>query len=1034
MSKSDKNAKKWSHYKKKKDPEKKSAAVTTEVVKSAVPQMKKTEKLSSKAIGLKSVIVADGRVVVTSFADSKTIGDYKCANIEKITDTKGNEIKSTPRMFTTDVDEKNVTIRKRNPVAEIEKVPHVLDNPAANKNIGRDYVGIKGALEKEFFGKEFSCDNLHVQIAYNIIDIKKILSTYVGNVINIFYNINRYDNDNTDAAETDIIGMLHAGKSYDQWKEECGKNEAGDKQRATLRAVKMLLCGTTAYYKNFGTVFLPFRAQAQEVARNVDKVINEQKFAFEHNYNILRMLSLLRQITTHGVVRTDEEKTFAESALFCLDNVLSSPSMKPLKTILDRLYGHSVNMLNKGFCTNSVNNLEIISQIYRRQPKDALVRLYYRLVMLKDELNLGVNVKHLRELIVERKYSEVLDKEYDLFRDGNSVLTYRSKLYTVMNFILFKALLDDDEKHKDDGTGLRERMVAELRVCAKDEERKEAVYKKYAEELWGIVGDLFEDCKNEFERQKELRFKVPAESQIPDLVGKIVGESDFVLSAKGTDYFVKMLYLLCKFLDGKEINELLCAMINKFDNIRDLIETAEQSGLDVSFSEAYAMFENSRKIGRDLRVVKNIAAKEFAAIKRDKAKPQEGDHTYVEKQYLDALAFLGKDIVCSTLNAHGEPEWTEDYKQFRRVFFETERRDAHGGIKFIGKDPVMNHQVRNFVLNNVLKSKWYFYVVKYNSPAKCRKLMQNETLLRLVLDDLPDSLVRRYYKTVTAREILDVQQAKEELVKRLLELSADGVLKGIAGMSESDFKDQSANTDKERKKAIIQLYLMVAYQITKNLVKINTRFNIAFSVYERDYFLKTGKKMPKVATDEIWLHLTEEYIAADEKIYAEWKKNADAVLAKNLPAAERNPALRANDKLLKGTHFKTKWIFRLKNNLDELKAGNFTVLLRFRNWVAHLNVVNQAADLVEGVKADSFYGVYCYCLQKLLLSALNDSKAAAEILNDVKKTGKYCKDLMWLINLPFAYNLARYKNLSNEYLFNERDGKAVPEKAGTEKA
>ena len=96
MSKSDKNAKKWSHYKKKKVPEKKSAAVTTEVVKSAVPQMKKTEKLSSKAIGLKSVIVADGRVVVTSFADSKTIGDYKCANIEKITDTKGNEIKSTP--------------------------------------------------------------------------------------------------------------------------------------------------------------------------------------------------------------------------------------------------------------------------------------------------------------------------------------------------------------------------------------------------------------------------------------------------------------------------------------------------------------------------------------------------------------------------------------------------------------------------------------------------------------------------------------------------------------------------------------------------------------------------------------------------------------------------------------------------------------------------------------------------------------------------------------------------------------------------
>ena len=123
--------------------------------------VKKTRR--TKEIGLKTIIVANERVVVASFANSKTIGEYQCANIEKITDLQGTEqIGGTPRMFDTKVDPCKVSLVKRAPVENDGVKRVVLDNPAANSDIGRDYVGIKGALEREFFGKEFSGDNLHV--------------------------------------------------------------------------------------------------------------------------------------------------------------------------------------------------------------------------------------------------------------------------------------------------------------------------------------------------------------------------------------------------------------------------------------------------------------------------------------------------------------------------------------------------------------------------------------------------------------------------------------------------------------------------------------------------------------------------------------------------------------------------------------------------------------------------------------------------------------------------------------------------------
>ena len=1002
--------------------------------------VKKTRR--TKEIGLKTIIVANERVVVASFANSKTIGEYQCANIEKITDLQGTEqIGGTPRMFDTKVDPCKVSLVKRAPVENDGVKRVVLDNPAANSDIGRDYVGIKGALEREFFGKEFSGDNLHVQIAYNVIDIKKILGTYVNNVINIFYNLNRSDDDGDRESYDDLIGTLYVYKTIQQQEKraekDCARNKPGTMKR--LIKVKDLLVNTSSYYKYFGTLFKPVTEDDSLKSDNVS-----------HNYNVLRVLSLLRQLCVHSTANNDgdEEFNLSERQLFNLEKVFADENMRPLKTLVHDVYAQSKRTLLQGFVETSKNNLYILTKVFAREPRKQIIESYYRMVMRTDELNMGVNVKHLREIMLKEKLIELLDSSYDVANYDDRLVTYRSKMYLLFNYILFRTLIDHDD--------VRVSMVAQLRANPKDEVRKEAIYGEYADKLWALCGSDIKNCVRILEEEKEAKFENKIEGS--EIAAAVLGNPNTSIS--GNKYaFIELLFMLCKFLDGKEINELLSALINKFNNIGDLMEMARGSDkIKIGFVPDYAMLNDCRGISEELYILKNIAGKEFRAIKKKKATDMyydelseqvDYDDEYTESLYRDALALLGMNIVRSR-DKNGEIVLTDEYKAFKSLFFEQRVLNKYGEYKCdtSGKF-VIDHRVRNFVFNNVMRSKWFFYVIKYNSPVEVRKLMQNEALVRLVLDALPASLVDRYYKSVSresARTAGTYEEKKKALLDMLNNMSAKGIIDAISGMSADTYREQNIESDKEKYKALIQLYLMIAYQITKNLVKVNTRFNIAFSALERDFLLRYDDDAPddeedvdfRRLTDEQMLRITLKYLADDKKIYEKWRDKSREIIALGLPREERNRLLRANERLRKEIHFSKKWQQHLNADLDELRRLNrcgekkrsACVLKNYRNVVAHLNVVSKAAKLAQGVKADSFYGVYCFCLQKLLLQdTKSQGSARAELLlKRLNETGTYLRDLMWNIDLPFAYNLARYKNLSNEDLFNERDARVIPAK------
>lgn len=197
------------------------------------PEKKQIKQATlTKRMGLKSTLVFDNKITVTSFANLSN-SEKASAHIEKRTDFWGKTIMQDEKMFRTDVEKQQIYIEKEFPDENNKIITQtaMFENPAL-RNCGKDYIGMKNSVEKVMFGKEFPNDNLHIQIAYNILDIKKIICPYINNVVNIFYNLGR-------------------GKLKDDKNDLLG-NKIGLKSE---EKIEDLLINSSAYFVYFGDVF-----------------------------------------------------------------------------------------------------------------------------------------------------------------------------------------------------------------------------------------------------------------------------------------------------------------------------------------------------------------------------------------------------------------------------------------------------------------------------------------------------------------------------------------------------------------------------------------------------------------------------------------------------------------------------------------------------------------------------------------------------------------------------------------------------------
>lgn len=521
------------------------------------------KKSSVKAAGMKSILVSENKMYITSFGKGNSaVLEYEVDN----NDYNKTQLssKDSSNIELRGVNEVNITFSSKHGFGSGVEIN--TSNPTHRSGesspVRWDMLGLKSELEKRFFGKTFD-DNIHIQLIYNILDIEKILAVYVTNIV---YALNNMLGIKKSESHDDFMGYLSAKNTYDVFTNPNGSTLSDDKKkniRKSLRKFNDLLKTKRLGY--FGL----------EEPKTKDTRVSQ---AYKKRvYHMLAIVGQIRQSVFH-----DKSSKLHED-LYSFIDIIDSEYRETLDYLVDERF----DSINKGFIQGNKVNISLLIDMMKGYEADDIIRLYYDFIVLKSQKNLGFSIKKLREKMLDEYGFRFKDKQYD---------SVRSKMYKLMDFLLFCNYYRND-------VVAGEALVRKLRFSMTDDE-KEGIYADEAEKLWGKFRNDFENIADHMNGDviKELgKADMDFDEKILDSEKK--NASDLL-------YFSKMIYMLTYFLDGKEINDLLTTLISKFDNIKEFLKIMKSSAVDVEceLTAGYKLFNDSQRITNELFIVKNIAS------------------------------------------------------------------------------------------------------------------------------------------------------------------------------------------------------------------------------------------------------------------------------------------------------------------------------------------------------------------------------------------------------------------------------------------
>lgn len=532
----------------------------------AAPAVEK-KKSSVKAAGMKSILVSENKMYITSFGKGNSaVLEYEVDNNDYNKTQLSSESSSNIELC--GVTKVNITFSSKHGLESGVEIS--TSNPTHRSGesspVRWDMLGLKSELEKRFFGKTFD-DNIHIQLIYNILDIEKILAVYVTNIV---YALNNMLGIKDSESYDDFMGYLSARNTYKVFTHP-DKSNLSDKVKGNIK-------------KSFSTFNDLLKTKrlgyfGLEEPKTKDTRVSE---AYKKRvYHMLAIVGQIRQCVFHDLSEHSEYDLYS-----FIDN--SKKVYRECRETLNYLVDERFDSINKGFIQgNKVNISLLIDMMKDDYEADDIIHLYYDFIVLKSQKNLGFSIKKLREKMLDEYGFRFKDKQYD---------SVRSKMYKLMDFLLFCNYYRND-------VVAGEALVRKLRFSMTDDE-KEGIYADEAEKLWGKFRNDFENIADHMNGDviKELgKADMDFDEKILDSEKK--NASDLL-------YFSKMIYMLTYFLDGKEINDLLTTLISKFDNIKEFLKIMKSSAVDVEceLTAGYRLFNDSQRITNELFIVKNIAS------------------------------------------------------------------------------------------------------------------------------------------------------------------------------------------------------------------------------------------------------------------------------------------------------------------------------------------------------------------------------------------------------------------------------------------
>jgi hypothetical protein len=882
-------------------------------------------KSNVKLAGLKSLFINESKLALTSF------GKGEIASLEKVFESERLSYERSPEQFNAELKTNQIFIKGKNHLNGVVINPtiQVLSKRAQKKNrknnllnqpnqtlspvnFPEDQLHAKDKLEMLFYGKTFK-DNIHIQIIYNILDIQKIISPHINDVIFALGNLPRDNNLTLSINTSDFLGNI-TSNNYEN-----------------LQKNKDKLPKFEAYYNHSIESFPYFSTAFNGVfhkshLKNSDtKKPGHTYFGKEDIYTLLKCLSLIRNSMFHYKY-LDNDSIYKQ-----LDNKFPN-----ILELINRIYDERIKEVNDNFFTlNTKSNFHILFSLYDIQDLSSqkaidLARKFYNWNVIHGQKNLGVSVRFLRENLITLSEASFLSlKEFD---------TIRSKLYLFLDFIIATDYLSLPNQLNP--------LVEKLRM-AKSEEDKDKIYLEESRLIWQTIKDRVHIKLVPLMNTKNIK-TLPKRSLDEKHYRAIMIKND-------ASSFSKLMYVFSTFLDMKESNDLLSGLINKFSEIASMNNLLNESSsiFDNSrINDHSKLFEKSSVIAKELMIVKALIQKQKEVV-------------FSDRSLLDAALTIGI------------PEELQNIDYVKGLFKQYEQNNF-----------------KNFLINNVVKSRRFIYLMRYVNPLIIKQMMTHLPSIRFILNRLPIEQIDRYIFSALGKNpsgFNSVNTKIDELANQLIKIKLEQFTSVVQGrpkkfanqLSKPNFQE---NNFKEKQKALLGLYLTVPYLFFKGLVNVNSRYTIALHAFERDNDIILNS--PEIFKQEKpdYLMLTKHY--------------------------------------LKLGKFKTRVKTYLIDNQAHFNANMFK---HYRDQIAHLGIIKNAVRFFKSNHhvMKSYFEIY----HTILGLGFNDhvhhldhSQAfLATAIDSIRKYGTYSKDLLNVLHTPFAYNLPRYKNLSIHDLFDKNE-------------
>lgn len=878
-------------------------------------------KSKSKAAGLKSTLVSGKDIYLTSFGKgNKAVVEHKIDADDSYSVTK---ISEEPTLSVNDVDNKDIRFSSDRPFGRDETL--LAANPIVENSVRGDNLGLKEKLEKKYFGKTFN-DNIHIQIIYNIMDIEKILAVYSTSIAT---TINGMLSDKlTD--DKDFIGYMSTKNTYDVFLNPDKNPELDKKKKDNINDSRekfedLLKTNRLGY---FGFDYKFNKKNPNESEENKKRI-----------YHLMGFAGSLRQWSVHNEGNWIYKFHIGEK---------NGGVAKEYLNTLNHYFKNRYDELNNNFIDqNKVNLFMLIGALKESDPEE-ICSLYREFIIEKTYKNMGFSIKKLRENMLTLEGGDKITDE--------SMNSVRSKLYKLIDFCIYYGYYKDEKRIEEN--------VRTLRACMTDSD-KEMFYEKEAERLWAENKNRFIRFANELTGSNIKKLQDEKISELPSGWRNNVRTSEF-------SCFSKLMYCMCFFLDGKEINDLLTTLINKFDVIVNLVKTAKEIGIPVEFDKKYTFFNynliNNEKKDISSYVDELNTVKNIARMKKPSANAK-------ETMYRDALYILGI------------PSDMSEKKLGDKIADMLDKSDKN-----------KRHDFRNFIANNVINSSRFIYIIKYCDPKSARKIASNRKVVEFVLkESMPESIIERYYKSCIEPEFVFESDSLNEKIMKLSKVITEMNFGNFEDVDQRARGTLAGGETKTRYIAVIGLYLNVVYQIVKNLVNVNARYVMGFHSLERDM----GYMGFRVKPDKTAGLFADPKTCITRKILEEGDKTKNRYLAKNMHYREC-----------------------IKVDIDN---SDESAIHLYRNNVAHLKVIKRCALYIGDIKyINSYFGLYHYIMQRCIADDYKgENEKTKEYLASLSEYNTYVGDFVKALNAPFGYNAPRFKNLSIEGRFDKNSKKKL---------